>query len=67
MGVGAVVREVWRRGPDVVMTGHAGSTPAHPTCARMLRAIKARSPGVVTVAAAGRQVAGRRHGGHHRE
>ncbi len=31
------------------MTGHAGSTPAHPTCIRMLGAIKATSPGVVTV------------------
>ena len=31
------------------MTGHAGSTPAHPTCIRMLRAIKAASPDVVTV------------------
>jgi anaerobic magnesium-protoporphyrin IX monomethyl ester cyclase len=49
MSVGAVVREARRRGPDVVMTGHAGSTPAHPACARMLRAVKARTPGVVTV------------------
>jgi anaerobic magnesium-protoporphyrin IX monomethyl ester cyclase len=45
----AIVREVRRLGPDVVMTGHAGSTPAHPTCTRMLRAIKANSPGVITV------------------
>jgi anaerobic magnesium-protoporphyrin IX monomethyl ester cyclase len=45
----AIVREVRRWGPDVVMTGHAGSTPAHPTCTRMLRAIKAQSPGVITV------------------
>ena len=44
-----IVREVRRWGPDVVMTGHAGSTPAHPVCVRMLRAIKARAPGVVTV------------------
>jgi anaerobic magnesium-protoporphyrin IX monomethyl ester cyclase len=44
-----VVREVssWR--PDIVMTGHAGSTPAHPTCIRMLRAIKGACPGIVTV------------------
>ena len=41
--------EVRRWCPDVVMTGHAGSTPAHPTCIRMLRAIKASSPAVVTV------------------
>jgi anaerobic magnesium-protoporphyrin IX monomethyl ester cyclase len=44
-----IVDEVRRWGPDVVMTGHAGSTPAHPTCIRMLEAIKRGSPGVVTV------------------
>ena len=49
MSAAAIVREVGRWGPDVVMTGHAGSTPAHPTCTRMLRAIKARCPGVITV------------------
>src|SRR3954470_10980136 len=48
MNVGAIVREARGRDPDVVMTGHAGSTPAHPACARMLRAIKAQCPGVVT-------------------
>ena len=32
----AVVRRGPAWGPDVVMTGHAGSTPAHPTCIRML-------------------------------
>ncbi|HWE36252.1 MAG TPA: radical SAM protein [Isosphaeraceae bacterium] len=49
LGPAAIAREVRRRGPDVVMTGHAGSTPAHPACTRMLRAIKASCPGVVTV------------------
>jgi anaerobic magnesium-protoporphyrin IX monomethyl ester cyclase len=49
LGTGAVVRDVLRWGPDVVMTGHAGSTPAHPVCLRTLRAIKAQCPGVVTV------------------
>jgi anaerobic magnesium-protoporphyrin IX monomethyl ester cyclase len=49
MSLEAIVREVRRWGPDVVMTGHAGSTPAHPTCTRMLRAIKDRSPGVIIV------------------
>ena len=44
-----IADEVVRSRPDVVMTGHAGSTPAHPTCIRMLGAIKAKSPGVVTV------------------
>jgi anaerobic magnesium-protoporphyrin IX monomethyl ester cyclase len=34
---------------DLVMTGHSGSTPAHPTAARMLRAIKAACPDVRTV------------------
>jgi anaerobic magnesium-protoporphyrin IX monomethyl ester cyclase len=33
----------------VVLTGHAGSTPAHPICLRMLRAIKARCPDVTCV------------------
>src|SRR5437764_147472 len=49
LSVEAIVREVRRLDPDVVMTGHAGSTPAHPACIRMLRAIKAHRPGVVTV------------------
>jgi anaerobic magnesium-protoporphyrin IX monomethyl ester cyclase len=49
LGLEPIVDEVrgWR--PDVVMTGHAGSTPAHPTCIRMLEAIRETSPGVVTV------------------
>jgi anaerobic magnesium-protoporphyrin IX monomethyl ester cyclase len=45
----AIVREVRRFGPDVVMTGHSGSTPAHPVCVSMLSAIKAACPDVVTV------------------
>ena len=45
----AIVREVQLRQPDVVMTGHAGSTPAHPVCVRMFRAIKAACPEVVTI------------------
>ena len=44
-----ILGEVRRWGPNVVMTGHAGSTPAHPVCVGMLRAIKAQEPGVVTV------------------
>jgi len=35
--------------PDVVMTGHAGSTPAHSVCIEMLRAIKDVHPRVITV------------------
>ena len=34
---------------DVVMTGHAGSTPAHPICIRVMRAIKRRLPQVITI------------------
>lgn len=49
LGIARVVREVRHCRPDVVMTGHAGSTPAHPTCVRMLRAIKAACPDVLTV------------------
>jgi anaerobic magnesium-protoporphyrin IX monomethyl ester cyclase len=49
LSLDAIVREVQRQGPDMVMTGHAGSTPAHPICTRMLRAIKAADPGVITV------------------
>jgi anaerobic magnesium-protoporphyrin IX monomethyl ester cyclase len=45
----ALVDAVQRFGPDIVMTGHAGSTPAHPVCVEMLRAIKAACPDVVTV------------------
>ncbi|MCE9547261.1 MAG: cobalamin-dependent protein [Planctomycetia bacterium] len=35
--------------PDIVMTGHAGSTPAHPVCVSMLRTIKAFRPQLLTV------------------
>src|SRR5579875_478657 len=34
---------------DVVMTAHVGSTQAHPCCVRMLAALKAALPHVVTV------------------
>src|SRR5439155_26458800 len=44
-----IVGEVRQRRPQVVMTGHAGSTPAHPVCVAMLRAIGAACPRVVTV------------------
>jgi anaerobic magnesium-protoporphyrin IX monomethyl ester cyclase len=49
LSVQAVAHEVRRLRPDVVMTGHAGSTPAHPICMEMLRAIKAKLPGVLTI------------------
>lgn len=49
LSLSSIVDEVRRWRPDLVMTGHAGSTPAHPTCIGMLGAIKASSPGVITV------------------
>ena len=45
----AIIDEADRFSPDMVMTGHAGSTPAHPTCVRMLKAIKGAFPEVITV------------------
>ena len=44
-----VIKRVKAFSPDIVMTGHAGSTPAHPICARMLCAINASLPEVVTI------------------
>jgi anaerobic magnesium-protoporphyrin IX monomethyl ester cyclase len=45
----AIVREAVEFAPDLVMTGHAGSTPAHPVCVAMLESIKAALPGATTV------------------
>lgn len=45
----AIVREARQFVPDIVLTGHAGSTPAHPVCVEMLRALKAACPSLVTV------------------
>ena len=49
LSVGAVADAARAFGADVVMTGHAGSTPAHPVCLRTLRAVKAACPDAVTV------------------
>ena len=49
LSIRAIVQEVQRWRPDAVMTGHAGSTPAHLTCARMLLAVKADNQSVITV------------------
>src|ERR671926_190833 len=49
LSVEAVALRVRRMSPDVVMTGHAGSTPAHPVCLQMLRRIKRSCPQVWTV------------------
>ena len=41
MTLAAVVADAVRWAPDVIMTGHAGSTPAHPTIAALARRLKA--------------------------
>lgn len=48
-GDAEIVRRMQAFAPDIVMTGHSGSTPAHPTILRMLSAIKAAARQVVTV------------------
>ncbi len=45
----AILKTVKSFRPDIVMTGHAGSTAAHPTCIEMLKTIKTACPGVMTV------------------
>ena len=40
----AIAAEAASLEPDVIMTGHAGSTPAHPTVVRVARALKAVLP-----------------------
>jgi anaerobic magnesium-protoporphyrin IX monomethyl ester cyclase len=35
--------------PQIVMSGHAGSTPAHPVCVELFRAIKAAFPGIIGI------------------
>ncbi len=35
--------------PDIVMTGHAGSTPAHPACLAVMAAARSVCPDAVTV------------------
>jgi anaerobic magnesium-protoporphyrin IX monomethyl ester cyclase len=49
MSLKAIADEVRRFRPELVMTGHAGSTPAHPVCLRTLRTIKEACPDAVTV------------------
>lgn len=44
-----IVENVAHFSADVVMIAHVGSTQAHPCCLRVLRAIKAALPHVVTV------------------
>jgi len=49
LGIHRIVREVRKFQPDIVMTGHAGSTPAHPICMKMLRAIRSACPEIINV------------------
>ncbi len=49
LSLASIVRQVKRFSPDVVMTGHAGSTPAHPVCMKMLAAIRTACPNILTV------------------
>jgi anaerobic magnesium-protoporphyrin IX monomethyl ester cyclase len=44
-----IVGEVRRRQPRMIMSGHAGSTPAHPVTMAMFRAIRQACPSVITV------------------
>jgi len=45
----AIVDTVLQFRADVVMMGHAGSTPAHDVCMRTFAAVKASQPAVITV------------------
>lgn len=45
----AIVDEVARRAPEVVLIGHTGSTSAHPTVVRLTALIRARLPRVPLV------------------
>ncbi|MCH7988390.1 MAG: cobalamin-dependent protein, partial [Planctomycetes bacterium] len=49
LSIRRIIREVREIQPDIVMTGHAGSTPAHPVCMKMLRAIRDACPEIITV------------------
>lgn len=44
-----VVREATDFAPDLILTGHTGSTPAHPICMAMLERLKAALPTATTV------------------
>ena len=44
-----ILHEVDKAEPDLVMTGHAASTPAHPVCVSMLGTIKQLFPALVTI------------------
>ncbi|GHU08093.1 magnesium-protoporphyrin IX monomethyl ester cyclase [Betaproteobacteria bacterium] len=49
LSLAQIVAEVQRFAPDVVMTSHGGSTPAHPTVCAMAQAIKRACPQTLMV------------------
>ena len=49
LGIEDLVKETAAWQPSVIMTGHAGSTAAHPTIMRMARALKERLPSIPIV------------------
>jgi len=49
LSLSSIVDEVKEFSPQIVMTSHAGSTPAHPTCVKMLTAIKQACPDVISI------------------
>jgi anaerobic magnesium-protoporphyrin IX monomethyl ester cyclase len=49
LSTAAIVRAAARFRPHIVLTGHAGSTPAHPICLEVMRALKTIFPEVVIV------------------
>jgi anaerobic magnesium-protoporphyrin IX monomethyl ester cyclase len=49
LSIRSIVGEVKTFAPQIVMTGHSGSTSAHPVCVKMLTAIKNACPDVITV------------------
>jgi anaerobic magnesium-protoporphyrin IX monomethyl ester cyclase len=49
LGVGEAVTRVAAESPDLIMTGHAGSTPGHPSVIAMARGLKTALPGVPIV------------------
>jgi anaerobic magnesium-protoporphyrin IX monomethyl ester cyclase len=44
-----ILEHIRQTNPQIIMTGHAGSTPAHPVCIEMLTAIKQHFPHIITV------------------
>jgi anaerobic magnesium-protoporphyrin IX monomethyl ester cyclase len=49
LSIASTVAKAGEFQPDVIMTGHAGSTPAHPICLKMLRAIRQAWPKIITI------------------